>query len=583
MTGAGEAHNPGDTDVGGKGGPEGRNDVLKRLRELDKESRLLEHTAAILGWDQETYMPEEAVGERAQQQALLQRLVHDRNASPEVGELLAAVGSDGSSTEQGVADGATPAAGAGAIPGAASGATPAAGAGAIPGAASGATPAAGAGAIPGAAIGEGGADVSIDWDGAFLREKKRQYDQATKIPSRLVSEFAETASRGQHAWAGARRDDDFAQFKPWLEKLLGLSREMADALGHDGNRYDALLDQYEPYMTTTEVARVFGELKEGLVQIVEKISASEQVDTSFLDRSFPVDAQESISRTVMTALGYDTQRGRLDISAHPFTTTLGSNDVRITTRYDEHLLTSGLFSTIHETGHALYELGIAEEAAGSLLAEGTSLGIHESQSRMWENVIGRSRSFWSHWLPALKEFFPDQLSDVDLERFYRGINRVEPSLIRVEADEVTYSLHVILRFELEQLLVSGDLTVDDLPGAWNEKSKELLGIVPDDYAHGVLQDVHWSFGAFGYFPTYALGNLYAAQFLRVMERDMPRMWDEVSSGNTSGILSWLRNSIHRYGKARTATQLVEEISGESLNPGYFLDYLRNKYGEIYRF
>lgn len=511
--------------------------TLSRLRELDKESRLLEHTAAILGWDQETYMPEEAVGERAQQQALLQRLAHDRNADPEVGKLLAAAQPNASGTNPSNAS---------------AGAT---------------------------------ADVDgpIDWDNVFLREKKRQYDQATKIPSRLVSEFAETASRGQHAWAAARRDDDFDQFKPWLQKLLGLSREMADALGHDGNRYDALLDQYEPYTTTNEVARVFGELKEGLVQIVGAIRASEQVDTSFLDRVFPVSAQESISRSVMTALGYDTRRGRLDISAHPFTTTLGTHDVRITTRYDEHLLTSGLFSTIHETGHALYELGIAEEAQGTLLAEGTSLGIHESQSRMWENVVGRSRPFWSYWLPALKKTFPEQLRDVDLERFYRGINRVEPSLIRVEADEVTYSLHVILRFELEQLLVAGDLTVDDLPGAWNEKSKELLGIVPEDYAHGVLQDVHWSFGAFGYFPTYALGNLYAAQFLKVMEREMPRMWDDVTSGNTTSILEWLRNSIHRFGKARTAAQLVERISGEPLNSTYFLDYLRNKYGEIYRF
>ena len=531
MTEMGEPHNRRVAGGSGERSPDrgGRSDALTRLRDLDKESRLLEHTVAILQWDQETYMPEEAVVERAQQQALLQRLVHDRNAAPEIGELLASAGYDGTPSDRRATDDA------------------------------------------------------IDWDGAFLREKRRQYERAARVPSRLVSEFAETASRCQHAWIAARRDDDFDQFRPWLKKLLGLTREMADSLGHDGNRYDALLDQYEPDTTTAEVARVFGELKEGLVQIVEAIGASEQVDTSFLDRSFPVGPQESISRSVMTALGYETGRGRLDTSVHPFTTTLGSRDVRITTRYDEHRLTSGIFSTIHETGHALYELGIAEGAEGTLLAEGTSLGIHESQSRMWENVIGRSRAFWSHWLPRLKEFFPEQLSDVDLERFYRGINRVEPSLIRVDADEVTYNLHVILRFELEQLLISGDLSVDDLPGAWHAKSEELLGIVPDNYAGGVLQDIHWSIGAFGYFPTYALGNLYAAQFSRMMERDTPRMWHEVASGNTSSILSWLRNAIHRYGKARTATQLVEEISGEVLDPSYFLDYLRNKYREIYRF
>jgi carboxypeptidase Taq len=419
-------------------------------------------------------------------------------------------------------------------------------------------------------------------DSAFFREKERQYRQSTRIPARLVREMAETASRGQHAWAAARRANDYNQFKPWLEKLLNLSRETADALGHDGNRYDALLDQYEPYARTDEVAAVFATLRAGLVDLVGRISEAPQVDTSFLDNSFPEDRQETISRRVMAALGYDAKRGRLDRSAHPFTTTLGAHDVRITTRYDEKLLTSGLFSTIHETGHALYELGVAQSLHGTILAEGTSLGIHESQSRMWENMIGRSREFWTFWLPELERTFPEQLNGISLEAFYHGINRVEPSLIRVEADEVTYGLHVILRFELEQALLAGDLTVDDLPGAWNEKSRALLGVEPADYAHGVLQDVHWSFGAFGYFPTYALGNLYAAQFLTAMERDMPGMWSSVAAGETNEILAWLRSNIHRYGKVRSAGTLVEEITGQPLDPSYFIEYLNQKYGAIYR-
>jgi len=503
--------------------------ALSELKALDRESRLLEHTAAILSWDQETYMPEGAVEERASQQALLQSLVHERNTAPRVGELLevltAAGGGDGR-------DGTGPA-------------------------------------------GLSGIDA------AFVREKKRQYTQSTRVPPELVKELAETASRGQHAWAAARKANDYEQFKPWLSTLLRLSREFADALGHDGNRYDALLDQYEPYAKTEEIAEVFGGLRSGLVDLVQRIAEAPQVDDRVFRQKFPVSAQEAASRRVMTALGYETTRGRLDVSAHPFTTTLGGNDVRITTRYHEDQLPSGLFSTIHETGHALYELGVAPELQGTLLAEGTSLGIHESQSRMWENMIGRSRQFWSYWLPELHGYFPEQLGGVDLETFYRGINRVEPSLIRVEADEVTYSLHIIMRFELEQALLADDLSVDDLPAAWAEKSRDLLGIVPGDYASGVLQDVHWSFGAFGYFPTYALGNLYAAQFLRVMEREIPEMWEKIGRGDSAPVLAWLRDRIHRHGRVKSAGELVQEITGEPLDAGYFIDYLNGKYGELY--
>jgi carboxypeptidase Taq len=501
--------------------------ALQELQDLDREARLLEHTAAVLSWDQETGMPERAVEERSRQLALLQSLVHQRDTAPRVGELLERLKP-------------------------------------IP------TPAKETSTATGSR------------EAAFLREKRRRYEKSTRLPDRLVRELAETASRGQNAWVHARRDNDFSAFRPWLEKLIDLNRETAEHLGYEGTRYDALLDQYEPYATTAEVTRVFQELREGLVPLVQRIAAAEQVDNAFLRRSYPVDKQFEFSDRLMTSLGYDRDRGRLDRSAHPFTTRLGNDDVRITTRFDEHAPESGIFSTIHETGHALYELGTGDDLAGTLLAEGTSLGIHESQSRLWENMIGRSRQFWTARLPALRELFPEQLRDVDLDHFYRGINRVEPSLIRVEADEVTYSLHVILRFELEQALISGDLPVADLPQAWREKMKALLGIEPDTDARGVLQDVHWSMGAFGYFPTYALGNLYAAQFLQVLEREIPDMWDQVSAGNTASVLSWLRERIHRHGKARSAAELVREITGGPMTPGAFLDYLNRKYEAIYR-
>lgn len=513
--------------------------ALRELKTLDREAQLLEHTAALLSWDQETGMPDRAVEERSEQLALLQSLVHRRNTAPRVGELL-----------ERLKPVATPGF---------------------------------AGAVTDEPVGAP-ADTPTDTptDAAFLREKRRQYEKSTRLPDRLVRELAETASRGQNAWVHARRNNDFPAFSPWLEKLIELNRETAEHLGYQETPYDALLDQYEPYATTAEVTRVFRDLREGLVPLVQRIAAAEQVDTAFLRRSYPVDRQLEYSDRLMTVLGYDRDRGRLDRSAHPFTTRLGNHDVRITTRFDEHAPESGIFSTIHETGHALYELGTGDELAGTLLAEGTSLGIHESQSRLWENMIGRSRQFWVARLPELREFFPEQLHDVHVDRFYRGINRVEPSLIRVEADEVTYSLHVILRFELEQALIAGDLPVKDLPDAWRGKMKALLGIEPDTDAQGVLQDVHWSMGAFGYFPTYALGNLYAAQFLQVLEREIPDMWDQVSAGNTAPILAWLRERIHRYGKVKTAAELVREITGGPMAPQAFLDYLRGKYEAIYR-
>ncbi len=498
-------------------GGEARSSAYARLQALDRESYLLDRVSAVLSWDQETGMPEQAVAERSEQLALLQGLAHERATDSRIGELLDAAGTE----------------------------------------------------------------VFGEFEVAYLREKRRHYEQATKIPTELVRELAQQASLGHHAWAEARAADDFARFAPFLEKLIDLNRSVADCLGWEVTPYDALLDQYEPYATTQEVRETFTTLRDGLVPLVRDISAVDQVDDSFLYGDFDADTQEAFSREVMVALGYDTARGRLDRSAHPFTTSLGSDDVRITTRFDPQKPAPALFSTIHETGHALYELGIDKTFRGTVLAEGTSLGIHESQSRMWENVIGRSKPFWSFWLPRLREHFPDPLDGIGLDEFYRAVNRVEPSLIRVDADEVTYSLHVILRFEIEQELIEGRISVNDLPAAWNARMQEFLGVVPPNNRLGVLQDVHWSAGMFGYFPTYALGNLYAAQFFNAFEASCPEIWDRVAAGETADLLGWLRQNIHRFGKAKSAHDLVRDITGESLNPNYFLAYLRQKYGQIY--
>lgn len=501
------------------------NEKVDRLKALDREALRLGEAAETLRWDQETYMPEDAIDARSEQVAILESLAHERNTDEEVGKLLAELGSNDE------------------------------------------TP-----------LG----DESLPWeDRAFLRAKQRAYTMSTKLPPELVRRFAEVTSRAQAAWVKAKADNDFGSFQPHLEELVRLNKEKAERYGYEEHIYDALLDQFEPFMKTREVERVFDGLRDSLVDLVRRISEAPQVDDVFLHHSYPAERQELLGNEFLNALGYEFNRGRLDVSAHPFTTTLGPNDVRITTRYHEDLFASAVFSTIHEAGHALYELGVDSKYHNTLLATGTSLGIHESQSRLWENMVGRSREFWSYWFPRVKELFPEQLSGVEKEQFYRAINRVEPSLIRIEADEVTYSLHVILRFQLEVKLMTGELEVKDLPEAWNITMEELLGITPPSDAKGVLQDVHWSMGAIGYFPTYALGNLYGAQFLETMLQEIPDAYDKVAAGEFAPILSWLREKIHCHGAAKTPKELITEVTGEELDPGYFVRYLESKYGEIY--
>lgn len=499
--------------------------ALNRLKSLDQEALRLGEAAEILRWDQETYMPEDAIEARSEQLAILESLAHERNTAAEVGKLLSELGS----TEE-------------------------------------------------RPLG----DDSLSWDDrAFLRAKQRAYTLSTKLPGELVRRFAEVTSRAQAAWVKAKAADDFEGFRPHLEEIVRLNQEKAERYGYEEHMYDALLDQFEPFMKTAEVERLFGGLRDSLVELVGRIAEQTQVDDAFLHQVYPVDRQELLGNELLSRLGYEFNRGRLDVSAHPFTTTLGPNDVRITTRYQEDLFASAVFSTIHEAGHALYELGVDPAYHNTLLGTGTSLGIHESQSRLWENMVGRSREFWSHWFPRVEALFPEQLSGVDRDRFYRAINRVEPSLIRIEADEVTYSLHVILRFQLEVQLITGELEVKDLPEAWNSTMQELLSITPPSDAKGVLQDVHWSMGAIGYFPTYALGNLYGAQFLNKMLQDVPDAYEQVAGGNLAPILGWLRDRIHRHGAAKSPKELITEVTGEALDPAYFVRYLESKYGEIY--
>ena len=494
-------------------------DALYRIRQLDREIHLLEHVTALLQWDQETCMPPGALEERADQLALLEGEVHARRTTSEMGDLIAAA--------------------------------------------------------------ESRSDLSPS-DHALVRELRRSYDRATRLPADLVKAMARQGSVNHASWGEARGKSDFAIFRADLEHTLTLTREKADCLGSTETRYDPLLDEFEPWMTTAELRGVLDSLRAPLVDLLQRIAASDvELDDSVLRRDYDVSAQRAFSDHLLAALGFSSHTGRLDVSAHPFSTTLGARDGRLTTRFYPNLLSASIFGTIHECGHGLHGLGVAPELATTELGDGTSLGICESQSRFWENLIARRRAFWEHFYPQLQPRFP-ALADVDLDCFYRAVNGVKPSLIRVEADEVTYNLHILLRFALERRLVDGELEVADLPDAWREESRALLGIVPERDADGVLQDIHWSMFLIGYFPTYTLGNLYAAQFHATMARELPDWEEQVRRGQFEQILGWLRERIHQHGRIYSATEICRRVTGEPLDARYFLDYLERKFGELYR-
>lgn len=492
-------------------------DLKTRLGKIED----LKAAANVLSWDQETYMPPGAAEARAHQLSTLQTMAHEQFVSDETGALLER-----------------------------------------------------------AADALDGAD-RMDDDASLVRVTRRDYERDRKLPSDLVADLSRTVSEAKEAWKNARAEDDFSLFAPLLRRVVDLNVKKADALGYEDEPYDALLDEYEPGMKTETVAETFDSLRRELVPIVDAIAAAEPIDDAVLHRSYPIDRQKTFGQSVIRELGYDFTQGREDESAHPFTTSFAISDVRLTTRYNASFFPAAFFSTMHEAGHGLYEQGIDERLGRTPLADGTSLGMHESQSRLYENLVGRSRPFWNHYYSALQGTFSDALGDTDRDVFYRAINRVEPSLIRVESDEVTYNLHIMLRFELERGLTRGDIDVDDLPDLWREKMDDYLGVVPDTDAEGVLQDVHWSLGAIGYFPTYALGNLMSVQIMNQIRVDRPNLDEEISSGDFAPLLDWLRTKIHRHGRKLTASEILERATGETLDAGPWLTYVRQKFGEIY--
>jgi carboxypeptidase Taq len=483
----------------------------------------LESTAAVLSWDQQTYMPPGGAAARAEQLATLARMSHE----------LFTAGGTHSLIEQ--------------------------------------------------AAGEiGGVDADTD-DAALVRVAYRDFDRAVKLPAELVAELARTRTLAQEAWTKARAESSYAAFAPWLEKLIELTRCAAECWGYQDQLYDALLEAYEPGTTTAQVAAMYQELKPGLVSLVQAIvERGTPIDDSVLHRDYPVERQREFSESLVRALGYDFQRGRQDLTTHPFCTTFSVGDVRITTRFDPHYLSQGLLASVHEAGHAMYEQGCPEHLDRTPLRGGASMGVHESQSRLWENLVGRSRPFWQHFFPRLRDTFPEALADADADAFVRALCKVTPSFIRVEADEVTYNLHVLLRFELEIELLEGRLSVADAPEAWNAKMQEYLGLTPPDDAHGILQDIHWAIGIMGYFPTYSIGNLLAAQLWETATSENPEIPEQISRGEFAPLLGWLRENIHRHGRKYLPNDLIERAAGEPLQSAPFLRYLTQKYTEVYR-
>jgi len=458
-----------------------------------------------------------------------------------------------------------------------------------------------------------------------VRELRRSYDRRVRLPQSLVEELARTTSLAQPEWVGARAAADFNRFRPWLEKIVHLKRQESACLTSVPERtaggapgkfepslepnvrdsppaaiYDALLDDYEPGATTAELADVFQALRTELVPLVAAIAEASRrrcsespevrsitgesaasARSAILMRSYPLERQRIFSEAVAAAIGFDFQRGRLDVTAHPFCSGIGPGDCRITTRFDEHNFSDAFFGVLHEVGHGLYEQGLEQDHYGTPMGEAVSLGVHESQSRLWENAVGRGRAFWAYWFPMARRIFHEALAGVTLDAFHAAVNHVEPSLIRVQADEATYNLHIIVRFELEQALLSGDLAVADLPAAWNQKYQETLGVTPRNDAEGCLQDIHWSAGLVGYFPTYTLGNLYAAQLFDEAQTGLSGMDLAFARGDFSGLLSWLRTKVHREGQRYRPAKLIERITGFRPSHRPLIDSLRRKYGELY--
>lgn len=419
-------------------------------------------------------------------------------------------------------------------------------------------------------------------DRASVRVVAKDYRRNKAIPPDLFERFAVARSRSESAWEKARADSDFAAFRPHLEEMVDYSRQFAEYYGYTESPYDALIEGFEPGMTSREIRGIIAPLREKLVPFVKRLQTEgTRPNDTFLKGHFPAAGQRALSMRALEAMGYDFSAGRLDTTVHPFTTAIGPSDVRVTTRFLEDNLLSGLYSSLHEGGHGLYDQGIPAELDWTGLDQGSSFGIHESQSRTWENMIGRSQAFWSFFRPILVQTFPE-LSSVTADALWRASNVAEPSLIRVEADEVTYNFHIMLRFELEDELITGKIAVADLPELWRDAMTRYLGVTPKDDASGVLQDVHWSAAYFGYFPSYMLGNLYGAQLFAKLEKDMTDLGERIRRGDLAPIREWMREKVHRFGRILGPKELLKEVTGEEPDSSYFLRYVMKKYGEVYR-
>ncbi|MFC4358216.1 carboxypeptidase M32 [Halobium salinum] len=475
------------------------------------------NASGILSWDQQVMMPEGGTPARAQQLSTLSAVHHDLLVDDEVGDLLDELE---------------------------------------------------------------GADLDEE-QSAVVREVRRKYEREARVPTELVEEISSTSSEALSAWEEAKAEDDFETFEPYLEKLVDLKRQYAEHIDPDADPYEVLFQDYEPYVSLDRAETILEELKETLVPMIEEIRSSETpITTDAFEGTWDAEKQEELSRETLTLLGYDWDRGRLDVSSHPFTS--GTQfDARVTTRFDEADPLSSLLSTVHEFGHANYQLGLPDEGYATPLGEARDLSVHESQSRLWENHVGRSEAFWELFLPTVKDHFPDA-SDVTAREAFESINQVyEDNLIRVEADELTYHLHIVIRFEIERALVSGDLDVSDVPETWNDKYEEYLGVRPETDAEGCLQDIHWSHGNFGYFPTYSLGSVMAAQLYETVEDELGDLDERTRNGDFADLHEWLRENVHQYGKRYETDDLVLEATGEEFTADAFTDYVTEKYGALY--
>lgn len=479
----------------------------------------LRAAAALLEWDQETYMPPGATEARAQQIATLYSTAHEIFIQDQTGELLECM--------------------------------------------------------------NGMEDDPMEFQASLVRVIQRDYARARKLSPALVGKIAEATSKAKMSWSKAYSENNFDKFADNLDRVVGLCIQKAEAIGYSDHPYDALLDEYEPGATSAQIKCVFDDLRASLVPIVQAIEKTPKLDHAFLNYSYDSDIQWDFGMEVLRDIGFDFQRGRQDLSAHPFSTSFSTNDVRITTRIHERNLVSSLFSSLHEAGHGMYEQGIDPELEGTPLAQGTSLGIHESQSRLWENQVGRSKAFWKCYYRDLQQRFKEQLNNVPMERFYQAINQVQPSAIRVEADEVTYNLHIMLRFELEMMLLDGKASVHELPGLWMDRMQGYLGVQPETDTEGVLQDIHWALGAIGYFPTYTLGNLMSAQIFSCAQDALTDLDGQIARGEFAPLREWLQTNVYHWGRKLSATEIIDWLTNGSVSAEPWLAYIRKKYSAIY--